>query len=208
MGKQKINYRNTNYEIEYAGDFIEGEVQRTGTFFELVLLEQLKERVKSFDVTVDIGANIGNHTHYFINVCNAKEVYAFEPIPENAKLCLRNNPQANIYEIALSNYEGSCNMVNNQGWNSGTSFVTPGQGDTEVRTLDSFNLKNITFVKIDVEGEELRVLEGMQQVLLEQKPELLVEVHNGITIENILQKLPEGYKYEYLGDYHYFLTVL
>lgn len=203
---QKINYENQSYEIEYSNDFIQDIVSTTGCFFEIDLLEELRKRVKSFDGVIDIGANIGNHTFYFHNICNAKVIHAFEPIESNADLCLKNNPSANVYKVALSNYEGFCTMNNLQPWNSGTSFLSENGGETPVKTLDDYNFENITFIKVDVEGEELKVLEGMQQLLANQKPELLVEVHYEVTIEDVMSKLPEDYKYEYLGEYHYFIT--
>jgi hypothetical protein len=44
------------------------------------------------------------------------------------------------------------------------------------KRLDDFALGNIGFVKIDVEGHELAVLKGARQLLIEQRPNLLVEI--------------------------------
>lgn len=76
-------------------------------------------------------------------------------------------------------------------------------------TLDSvalqLDLKRVDFVKIDVEGEELRVLRGAGALLARFKPRLMVEVHEetvpGVSIlpadvETILNELQVGYRTE------------
>lgn len=207
MGIVKLRYENQEYELEYGNDFIQRGVESTECFFELELLEQLRARVSSFNTVVDIGANVGNHTFYFSKVCNAKIVYAFEPIEVNFLLCKKNNPEAHIHQVALSNYIGRCTLNNTQPWNSGTSYIQDIEGgDNEVKTLDSYGYDNITFIKIDVEGAEVEVLKGAKQTIAKSQPDLLVEVHNGITIENIMKTLPMTYSYEFLGNYHYFIS--
>ena len=57
---------------------------------------------------------------------------------------------------------------------------------------------NVTFVKIDVEGEELAVLEGMRETLLKYKPEMLVELHPPVTIQRVMEVLPVDYTFENL----------
>ena len=46
----------------------------------------------------------------------------------------------------------------------------------EVKTLDSFELKNIAYMKIDVEGFELPVLQGAVKTIKESKPFIHVEM--------------------------------
>src|SRR5437868_5966109 len=49
--------------------------------------------------------------------------------------------------------------------------------EIEVRTLDQFDLRNVGFVKIDVEGHELAVLEGAARTLARERPNLLIEAN-------------------------------
>jgi FkbM family methyltransferase len=206
MGIVKLRYENQEYELEYGNDFIQRKVESTGCFFELELLEQLRARVSSFHTVVDIGANVGNHTFYFSKVCDAKTVYAFEPVEANFLLCKKNNPEAYTHKVALSNYIGRCTLNNTQPSNSGTSYLQDVKdGNVEVKTLDSYRYEHVTFIKIDVEGEELNVIEGMSGTILKYLPDLLVEVHYGITIEDVLSKMPVPYNFEDLGECHYFL---
>ena len=50
------------------------------------------------------------------------------------------------------------------------------QQSTTTKRLDDFALGNVGFVKIDVEGHELAVLKGARQLLVDQRPNLLVEI--------------------------------
>ena len=44
-----------------------------------------------------------------------------------------------------------------------------------MRTLDSFGLQNVDYIKLDVEGFELFVLEGARETLLRCRPVVTVE---------------------------------
>ena len=42
--------------------------------------------------------------------------------------------------------------------------------------LDNFNFKNISFIKIDVEGHELKLLKGAKKIFKVNKPDCLIEI--------------------------------
>ena len=48
-----------------------------------------------------------------------------------------------------------------------------------VRTLDSYNLSDVTFVKIDTEGSEVEVLQGMLDTIQKCRPTLQIEIFLG-----------------------------
>ena len=48
-------------------------------------------------------------------------------------------------------------------------------GNENVTTLDTFNLKNISFIKIDVEGYELNLLKGAFNTIEKNKPLIFIE---------------------------------
>lgn len=54
-----------------------------------------------------------------------------------------------------------------------------------VRTLDSFNLPRIDFIKIDVEHWEANVINGAKDLILRDRPLMLVEIHSKDTEEAI-----------------------
>ena len=80
-----------------------------------------------------------------------------------------------------------------QDYNSGISSLQTGFKDkltsidphsfkenymVKTKTLDSFNLSGIDFIKIDVEGYELHVLSGGRETIAKNKPKLYIEIWN------------------------------
>ena len=58
----------------------------------------------------------------------------------------------------------------------------------ETVKIDDLNLKDIGFIKIDIEGHEFSALKGMEEMLKIQKPNLLIEIeerHNAGSIERV-----------------------
>ena len=54
----------------------------------------------------------------------------------------------------------------------------------EVRTLDSFNVIKPTLIKIDVEGSELKVLQGSVETLVNFELVVVIEIHTEQTLRN------------------------
>jgi len=134
------------------------------------------------DTTVlDIGANIGNHAVCFSE--HFSRVVAFEPNPRVAAV-LRANVMGlgtvDVVPIGLSDRPGVLNFEICE-HNLGGSRVTDGPGDTtiEVKTLDSLArdlvLQKVSFVKIDIEEHEDRVLAGAAGFLAAHRPILALE---------------------------------
>ena len=123
------------------------------------------------DIALDIGANIGIYTRYLSK--NFKRVEAFEPLEQAYKyieaLELRN---VEIHKVALSNKRGRevINVPLKDGiFRSGNSSIEEltDKKYQEVQKvpikseiLDRYDYKKIDFIKIDVEGHELSVIEG------------------------------------------------
>lgn len=135
------------------------------------LLKLLQKYLKG--TMLDVGANIGTHTHYYLKY---GEVLAFEPNPR-ALECLKHNcPKAKIYPYAVSNEEMLVDICEpNQ--NYGMAYTVPGVGIPTI-TIDSLQLDRCDYIKIDVEGDECEVLLGAKQTIEKYNPVLFVEVNN------------------------------
>jgi FkbM family methyltransferase len=162
-----------------------------GTNFPMTHEDWLRSLVRPFEgkLFVDVGAHVG--TWALRATRSFQKVIAFEPNPSTNKI-LRTNvrlnklPNITVIGAAISNTTGEIQMPGER-WNrKEVEFQVP------VRTLDSFRLKP-SFVKIDTEGNELRVIQGAQETL-KQKPQLLIETHNAESVERI-QKLLWSYDY-------------
>jgi FkbM family methyltransferase len=148
---------------------------------ELAYLERI---IPKGTVTVDVGANCGLYTRQLAR-CSRK-VHAFEPARQMADL-LRRTAATNVelHEIALSDRDGvatlSVPLDSGRAVHSLASIEQRGEeglhATEQVRTarLDSVIREPVAFVKIDVEGHELRVLNGAVGMLEQSRPIFLVE---------------------------------
>lgn len=119
---------------------------------------------------IDAGAHRGiwareMHLHFDV-------VYAFEPV--RALYCQLPEPRFNC---ALGDEWGWCSIAPGKE-NTGQGHVIEGY-DTEVLTLDSFNIRDVDLLKIDVEGYELHVLMGAVETINVSRPAILLE-KNGL----------------------------
>jgi len=148
-------------------------------------------------VCVDLGANIGYFTLLLAKLVGKRGyVFAFEAHPENAKKVGTN--------VKLSGYQHRT-TVEKMAISDGTSRsikLFPGRGhrsaewnivghDVEGNTTQAemeipatsldiyFPAKShLDFIKMDIEGAEFQALSGMQHLLQESKPLMLIEFHN------------------------------
>lgn len=128
---------------------------------------------------LDIGANIGCISQAL--VVSGMPVIAFEPQPEVFKV-LDENVVCEKYNVALGSVAGVAKMPkvyysakgNFGGLGIGAKSIY-GSYDVPVRTLDSFELQDVGFMKIDVEGFELEVLRGGRETINRCKPIMYIE---------------------------------
>jgi FkbM family methyltransferase len=133
--------------------------------------------IKQWRVAVDVGAHVGLWSMQMTK--RFENVFAFEPV--NAfRECFYKNAWmrgVKLFPYALGAAPGRVAMKTpplEGGLDTGGTHVC-GDGDIEMRTLDSFNLQHVDFVKIDCEGYELQVVEGAVETLKRWKPCVIVE---------------------------------
>ncbi len=167
----------------------------------------------------DIGANTGIYTFNAEKFILPQKIYAFEPIPELHFRLKRMFTKSNIYKLALSDSIGVHNFkiptIGKDEYKSrgklNTEYVERGETKSrtiEVRTstLDNFvnenKIPHIDFIKIDVEGHELRVIAGGKEALKRLRPVLQIEIeqrHYKQDIKEILEYVNQlGYQCYYL----------
>ena len=152
--------------------------------------------VRSGDVVVEVGANIGTHTVFFAKAVGAEgRVLAIEPqriVYQTlcANLALNSLTNVHGYAIALGAAPGFAQIpaldyhqLNNYGGVSLSQTAAGAQAATEhalgesvqIATLDSFALPQCRLLKIDVEGMELAVLKGATETIQRCQPLLYLE---------------------------------
>lgn len=197
--KYSVTFRGKEYDVHahsavplgtgVVDDYISQYIKE-GSFYEEPVLSYLKDRYDLFDVVVDCGANIGNHSKFFTEVMGA-EVWSFEPSEENYRLLVRNNPMGHNYQIALGSKKGRVGLEEFP-HNMGMNRVVPGKS-VEMAPLDKFDLIP-DLIKIDVEGMEADVLAGALKTIKKYRPILLVE-HNDLQALYHSARVLEGLHY-------------
>jgi FkbM family methyltransferase len=149
------------------------------------------------DVMIDIGANTGYYTLHLAKKNSKAKIISIEADPqtskileENCKLNLLSNVK--IYNMAVSNKSGKLALYQSNN-NSGANSIFSSYSDNSKKvfvdsnTLDSIleneKIENIDWIKIDVEGAELSVLQGSPRTLQKTK-KILIEVHEHILNQN------------------------
>ena len=150
---------------------------------------------------VDVGANKGVWTWFLARMVPV--VHAFEPNPK-AFAVLRRGAAANVVcrSVALSDSSGTASLnvpKSTKGYsNQGSTLRTLPEGRrhaslvVETARLDDLELRNVGFMKIDVEGHESPVLEGARETLARCRPVLVVEMeekHTGRPVEKQVEEI-------------------
>ncbi len=138
-------------------------------------------KVKQFRTYIDVGAHDGDTSIPYVN--KFKRVYAFEPNPETNKL-IPNTIRTFPYALGDLEIEKVLTIPDN-GYNDNmhgsvvryTSGVR--QYSVEQRTLDGFRFKEVDFIKIDVEGAEMDVVNGAVNTIINCKPVVMFENKKG-----------------------------
>jgi len=85
-----------------------------------------------------------------------------------------------VGEFALSDHEGVARLhvSSNSGEASLADDLNVRSIQVATRTLDSYSLVNVGFIKVDVEGHELHVLRGSWDTIHASRPVIFVEVEH------------------------------
>lgn len=160
---------------------------------------------------IDAGAFTGDFVETLVtrNVGLIGKIYAFEPgeqqysamqsrvkriVLEN---CL-NERQIELINGCVGEEKGFCSLTDQAG-SSSLSVDTLSGGDTEVFAIDDF-FKNsrVTLIKADIEGMELAMLKGAQNLIQTQKPRLAVCIYHK---PQDFYEIPE-YIHSLVPEYH------
>ena len=126
--------------------------------------------IKHWRVCLDIGSNIGQWTRPLAK--RFESVVCFEPNPNFRECFNKNITEDNVllWPYGLSDKEHKAS----QDFNS--TILQNEDGDISCRTLDSFGLTNVDFVKIDVDGFEVPLLTGAKETLTKNTPVINIEM--------------------------------
>jgi FkbM family methyltransferase len=174
----------------YTNDYITTFFEKN-QMWESEIYDIYRRDIKKNSSVIDCGAFNGCHSLLMANTENV-DVYSFEPTYETYKLLLDNITLNNKFNIipfnnAVSDENNILNIpvirlvprtkLNNYGGNMVIN-------DSDISTTKVYSIKlddldykkPISFIKIDVEGYENKVINGAKRIIEKYKPNLLVEI--------------------------------
>jgi FkbM family methyltransferase len=194
--------RGTRFRLQ-PGQYIDSIIFTDG-IYERRFLEYLARLIPRGGTMLDVGANIGNHALYLRDRFEA--IHCFEPNPTTLEL-LRENIALNgvqnvaVHPVGLSSQHAFLPFIedrDNLGVSHFVSAEKHGIPKLEVcigdEVVGSHRIKNVRFIKIDVEGFEAEVVAGLKRTIARDRPLISFEFmgHDLASFEQIRRSL-EGY---------------
>jgi len=181
--------------------------------YETMLQEMIHENVKESWIAYDVGANIGYFSLILAKTVGIRgEVYAFEAMPGNIERLKRNlalnevGSRVKVLPWAVINESKSVQFLPGpsgaMGKVEGSAGRFEGHGESiEVRgiSLDDFILGESNpppnVIKMDIEGGEVLVFQGMEKLLAEIRPLVFLEIHGPDAAKSVWEALKRaGYQ--------------
>jgi FkbM family methyltransferase len=182
------------------------------------VVDMIKEEVTAGMTVLDLGAQSGFYSLLLSNLTGPTgKVFAFEPLPANYRILEENLDLNRITNVtversAVTDHSGeiSFNFPLDAPWLiAGPVLESDNQGAFTVPSvsIDDFMAQRripVHFIKMDVEGAEVMVLQGAKRTLEEFHPILAIELHSdeqespSLAIPLRLQKL--GYQIRWLRE--------
>jgi FkbM family methyltransferase len=137
---------------------------------------------------IDVGANIGLSALYLANRFPQAQIVAVEPEPSNFKLLQKNTEQyPNIFPLlgGISNQSGQFKIQDSAAdhWAFRLENCEEGKGDGRMYTMsevmEQFNMPEVDFLKIDIEGGEASLFQSNYE-WLQKVRSLSIELHDFI----------------------------
>jgi FkbM family methyltransferase len=175
--------------------------------------EAMRRHIAPGATVYDVGGDIG-----FFSILSARltgrdgRVESFEPVPASAKAVAANAKlngftNVRVHDVAVSDHDGAGTLLiqTDRTWSHladrGPSLRTRDRVDVALVSLDaqiaSGAIPPPDLIKIDVEGSEIAVLQGLTQTLRSRAPTIICELHE--TNREILELLDQhGYSAENL----------
>ncbi len=153
----------------------------------------LRRYLRSEDVFLDIGANVGVYTLLAASKIHSGSIHSFEVLPKNYER-LQENLRINQFDrvkthaIAVSDRTGTVALDIVEGdsrpfiTHTGTDKTITVSTDTLDNQLQNYSLTNLTLAKMDIEGAELLALKGATSLLKQQRPYVwILEINDSVS---------------------------
>ncbi len=153
--------------------------------YERVQSREFMRSTENVGVFWDLGAHVGYYSLLFRAGNPLGEIVAFEPAEKNAKLFCQHMDLNNVtefaqYTVAVSDQPGMLSFSKGKTSVAGR-LKENGDYQVEVIRLSDWlaqnKIKAPQLIKMDIEGEEYKVLEDIKSILKDHKPRIFLSTH-------------------------------
>jgi len=197
---------------------------RTGQWQSAVVLKPALKQIKPGDTVLDLGASCGPLTIPFAKaVGDSGIVHAFEPqriVFQQlcANIILNGLPNVYAHNVGISDtngivkfrYKDKSSYTYADTMSFGRYIISDDNSigdDVQICTVDSFDIPNVAFIKIDIENHELQALHGAVDTIERCRPAIILEANN-ITPEQLEIGGEEGLIHQFMNQFGYDRTPL
>ncbi len=213
-----------------TSDYTEEVVEYLSAYFEdgyiiplvsrVTLEHQLKQYLeesimeyKDGEIFVDCGCYDFESSEKLMQICDVKKIYAFEPDVKNLEKVkagierLQCEDKVEIFNCGL--WDSRATLCFTASGNMMSKVRNDGDGEEqiEVVALDQVIWDKVTFIKMDIEGSELKALQGGKNLIQKYKPKLAISIYHKwedlVDIPAYIHELVPEYK---LSIRHYFYS--
>lgn len=182
----ELNLPDAMLKVGHFETDLEGEPRITYQYhkYDVCRKALLPERRR---VAIDVGAHVGLWTYWMQR--DFEQVFAFEPAA-NHRECFHANVEAapgyrdnvTLFPFALGDTHGWVSLVHRPTASGGSHIYVDGEAEASspkstvaMHRLDDYNIPVCDFLKIDIEGFELPMLQGAVDLLQRTKPLIILE---------------------------------
>lgn len=193
-------------------------IARSGASSDMCVLDQIflcdeyspLRSIECPKLILDLGANVGYSSAYFLSCFPSADVIAVEPDPRNVEICRRNlapyGNRARIIKGAI--WSEQCRLklarsgyADGRDWATQVLPVEDAQDEEAVEGWDVESLlqlagkQQIDLLKIDIERSELELFGAGSRLWLEKVRNLCIELH-GLDCERVFFKAVSDFEYD------------
>jgi FkbM family methyltransferase len=175
---KRVFLNKINYIISKDAKYL-SQIESPDEYFQQDILELSKD-----DVFVDMGAFHGEDTIRLIKLVGGlKYAYCFEPDKINFQVLEKSIlPYPNVKSYNNAVWKENITLTFTEAGTMGSEVNKRGTVQVEGVAIDTIlDGKEITFLKMDVEGAEIEALNGATKIIAKQQPKLAICVYHKIT---------------------------
>lgn len=179
------------------------------------LKQYLEESIMEYndgEVFVDCGCYDFESSERLMNICDVKKIYAFEPDMQNMEKIQLNIKRLKCSEkVRLFNcglWDEPASLYFNASGDMMSNVCRNGMGNSRINVtaLDNVIKEKVTFIKMDIEGSEMKALQGGKNLILKYRPKLAISIYHKledlVDIPAYIHELVPEYKL-YIRHYFY-----